>query len=85
VILPGGTDKAFGHGTRRRHRTSRAAVVVGGGVGEQRTPVTSLPGSRRPPFGLRGDGAPQDKSGFGNIYADEGNHWDVLYYNCGGS
>ncbi|MEW2389979.1 hypothetical protein AB0933_16680 [Streptomyces venezuelae] len=35
-------------------------------------------------IGPRGDGAPQYKSGSGNIYADEGNHWDVLYYNCGG-
>ncbi|MFF3401995.1 hypothetical protein ACFYW6_26220 [Streptomyces sp. NPDC002659] len=31
-----------------------------------------------------GDGAPQWRSGSGNIYADEGSHWDVLYYNCGG-
>ncbi|MEU2225127.1 hypothetical protein [Streptomyces sp. NPDC018347] len=35
-------------------------------------------------IGLRGDGAPQYQSGSGNIYADEGSHWDVLYYNCGG-
>jgi hypothetical protein len=35
-------------------------------------------------IGLRGDGAPQYQSGAGNIYADEGSHWDVLYYNCGG-
>ncbi|MGW1894257.1 hypothetical protein ACWCP6_29040 [Streptomyces sp. NPDC002004] len=35
-------------------------------------------------IGLRGDGAPQWKSGSGNIYADEGSHWDVTYYNCGG-
>jgi hypothetical protein len=32
-------------------------------------------------IGLRGDGAPQWKSAAGNIYADEGNHWDILYYN----
>jgi hypothetical protein len=32
----------------------------------------------------RGDGAPQWRSAAGNIYADEGNHWDVSYYNCGG-
>jgi hypothetical protein len=32
----------------------------------------------------RGDGAKQWRSAAGNIYADEGNHWDVLYYNCGG-
>ncbi|MFC9692180.1 hypothetical protein ACFTSF_26760 [Kribbella sp. NPDC056951] len=32
----------------------------------------------------RGDGAQQWRSGAGNIYANEGNHWDILYYNCGG-
>ena len=32
----------------------------------------------------RGDGAAQWRSGAGNIYADEGNHWDVTFYNCGG-
>jgi hypothetical protein len=35
-------------------------------------------------IGLRGDGYPQWQSASGNIYADEGSHWDVLYYNCGG-
>ncbi|MGG8407832.1 hypothetical protein ACM614_15015 [Streptomyces sp. 12297] len=35
-------------------------------------------------IGVRGDGAPQWKSGAGNVYADEGNHWDVTFYNCGG-
>lgn len=29
-------------------------------------------------------GAPQCKAGSGNIYADEGNHWDAAYCNCGG-
>jgi hypothetical protein len=32
----------------------------------------------------RGDGAAQWRSAAGNIYADEGNHWDITYYNCGG-
>ena len=32
----------------------------------------------------RGDGAAQWRSAAGNIYADEGSHWDVTYYNCGG-
>ncbi|MFF0725073.1 hypothetical protein [Streptomyces sp. NPDC004134] len=35
-------------------------------------------------IGVRGDGAPMYQSGSGNIYAREGNHWDVTYYNCGG-
>ena len=33
--------------------------------------------------GLRGDGAPLYKAGSGNLYADEGNHWDVTFYSCG--
>ncbi|MGW0606815.1 hypothetical protein [Streptomyces sp. NPDC002644] len=32
----------------------------------------------------RSDGAAQYRSASGNIYARESNHWDVLYYNCGG-
>ncbi|KAF2162760.1 hypothetical protein M409DRAFT_58155 [Zasmidium cellare ATCC 36951] len=31
-------------------------------------------------IGNRGDGYPQWQSAAGNIYCDEGNHWDVLYY-----
>jgi hypothetical protein len=34
-------------------------------------------------IGVRGDGAPQYQAASGNIYADEGNHWDVTYYTCG--
>ncbi|SEO69871.1 hypothetical protein [Actinacidiphila rubida] len=34
--------------------------------------------------GLRGDGYPMWDSAAGNVYTDEGSHWDVLYYNCGG-
>ncbi|MFY0406578.1 hypothetical protein [Solicola sp. PLA-1-18] len=35
-------------------------------------------------IGTRSDGAAQYRSGSGNVYAKEGNHWDVLYNNCGG-
>ena len=35
-------------------------------------------------IGLRGDGYPQYQSGAGNVYADEGSHWDVTFYTCGG-
>ncbi|ODM95324.1 hypothetical protein Ocin01_11354 [Orchesella cincta] len=31
-------------------------------------------------IGVRGDGAPMYQSAAGNIYAKEGNHWDILYY-----
>ncbi|MGA8117612.1 MAG: hypothetical protein WCA46_28575 [Actinocatenispora sp.] len=35
-------------------------------------------------IGNRGDGYPQWQSGSGNIYCDEGSHWDITFYNCGG-
>ncbi|WP_372729858.1 hypothetical protein [Nocardioides sp.] len=34
-------------------------------------------------IGTRSDGAKQYQAASGNIYADEGNHWDVTYYTCG--
>lgn len=34
--------------------------------------------------GTRSDGAALYRSGAGNLYAKEGSHWDILYYNCGG-
>jgi hypothetical protein len=34
-------------------------------------------------IGLRGDGAPMYRAASGNVYADEGNHWDVTFYSCG--
>ncbi|MEU5262725.1 hypothetical protein [Amycolatopsis sp. NPDC021455] len=34
-------------------------------------------------IGLRGDGYPQWQAASGNLYADEGNHWDITYYTCG--
>ncbi len=34
-------------------------------------------------IGVRSDGAPMYEAASGNIYADEGNHWDVTFYTCG--
>jgi hypothetical protein len=34
-------------------------------------------------IGLRSDGAPMYEAASGNVYADEGSHWDVTYYTCG--
>jgi hypothetical protein len=31
----------------------------------------------------RGDGYPQWQAGSGNLYCDEGSHWDITYYTCG--
>jgi hypothetical protein len=34
-------------------------------------------------IGTRSDGAPMYEAASGNVYADEGNHWDVTFYTCG--
>ncbi len=34
-------------------------------------------------IGLRGDGYPQYQAASGNVYVNEGNHWDITYYSCG--
>ena len=34
-------------------------------------------------IGLRSDGYPMYEAASGNVYADEGSHWDVTYYSCG--
>ena len=33
--------------------------------------------------GTRSDGTPLYTAASGNVYADEGNHWDVTFYTCG--
>ena len=33
--------------------------------------------------GQRSDGAALYEAASGNVYADEGNHWDVTFYTCG--
>lgn len=35
-------------------------------------------------IGKRADGYPQWRAASGNLYGDEGNHWDITYYTSGG-
>lgn len=75
--ITGGTETGHASGTYSHWNGYKLDYAKG-------TCVTNYIKSTFTYIGLRGDGAPQWKSGSGNIYADEGNHWDVLYYNCGG-
>ena len=34
-------------------------------------------------IGLRGDGYPMYRAASGNVYTNEGSHWDIVYYTCG--
>ena len=45
--------------------------------------LTSWVRSTHTYIGQRSDGAAQYRAASGNVYADEGNHWDVTYYACG--
>jgi len=47
------------------------------------TCLTSYIHTRFTYIGLRGDGAPMYQAASGNVYADEGSHWDVTFYSCG--
>ena len=33
--------------------------------------------------GLRADGYPMYQAASGNVYTNEGSHWDIVYYTCG--
>jgi hypothetical protein len=34
-------------------------------------------------IGLRADGYPMYEAASGNVYTNEGSHWDIVYYTCG--
>ena len=34
-------------------------------------------------IGLRGDGYPMYQAASGNVYTNEGSHWDIVFYTCG--
>jgi hypothetical protein len=34
-------------------------------------------------IGLRSDGYPMYEAASGNVYTNEGSHWDIVYYTCG--
>lgn len=76
VNITGGTEVGHASGTYSHRNGYKVDISKYTCVGNYIKNFTYI--------GLRGDGAPQWKSGSGNVYADEGNHWDITYYNCGG-
>ncbi|WP_059009873.1 hypothetical protein [Streptomyces specialis] len=75
--ITGGTETGHASGTYSHWNGYKLDYALG-------TCINSYVTNNFTYIGLRGDGAPQYRSGSGNIYARESNHWDVLYYNCGG-
>lgn len=73
INITGGTETGHASGTYSHWNGYKVDVT-------HSTCVTNYVHNNFSYIGLRGDGAPMYKSAAGNIYADEGSHWDILYY-----
>ena len=73
ITITGGTETGHASGTYS-HWTGYKVDVA------HTSCVTSYIHSHFTYKGLRGDGAPMYDDSRGNRYADEGSHWDILYY-----
>jgi hypothetical protein len=77
VVITGGTETGHASGTYSHWNGYKVDVRT------STTTTTCIDRYIRGNFafiGNRGDGAPQYRSGSGNVYANEGSHWDILYY-----
>ena len=76
ITITGGTETGHASGTYSHWNGYKIDLSLYSCVGSYITRTF-------PYAGTRGDGAPMYKSGAGNIYAKESNHWDITYYSCG--
>jgi hypothetical protein len=76
LLITGGTEVGHASGTYSHYNGYKLDF-------SRTTCLTSWVHNTYTYIGLRGDGAPMYRAASGNIYADEGNHWDVTYYTCG--
>jgi hypothetical protein len=77
IRITGGTETGHASGTYSHWNGYKVDVAI-------TTCITNYVHNNFTRIANRGDGYPQWRSGAGNIYANEGNHWDITYYNCGG-
>jgi hypothetical protein len=77
INVTGGTETGHASGTYSHWNGYKLDISLYSCIGNYIT-------SRFAYIGQRSDGAALYKSAAGNIYARESNHWDILYYNCGG-
>src|SRR6195952_3350606 len=76
INITGGTEVGHASGTYSHYNGYKLDFA-------KTTCLTSYVHNNFTYIGLRADGYPQYQSGAGNVYADEGSHWDVTFYNCG--
>ncbi|KAI5367440.1 hypothetical protein Slin15195_G025690 [Septoria linicola] len=73
LVITGGTETGHASGTYSHANGYKLDF-------RKNTALNNYITSRFEKIGNRGDGYPQWRAASGNIYCDEGNHWDVLYY-----
>lgn len=73
ITITGGTETGHASGTYSHWTGYKVDVAI-------TACVTSYVRKNFAYQGLRGDGAPLYKSAAGNLYANEGNHWDITYF-----
>ncbi|KAJ1309634.1 hypothetical protein OPQ81_006402 [Rhizoctonia solani] len=73
ITITGGTETGHASGTYSHANGYKVDIRHASGIDAYvKNSFTKI--------GNRGDGYPQWKSAAGNIYCDEGSHWDVTYY-----
>ncbi|KAG8778262.1 hypothetical protein FRC12_025075 [Ceratobasidium sp. 428] len=73
IIITGGTETGHASGTYSHANGYKVDI-------RHNTCIDNYVHNSFSKIGNRGDGYPQWKSAAGNIYCDEGSHWDVTYY-----
>ncbi|KAI9904486.1 hypothetical protein N3K66_001015 [Trichothecium roseum] len=76
VTITGGTETGHASGTYSHWNGYKLDFKKASGINSYVTNTFTR-------IADRGDGYPQWKAGSGNIYCDEGNHWDVTFYSDG--
>ncbi|BCM72919.1 MULTISPECIES: hypothetical protein [Streptomyces] len=72
ITITGGTETGHARGTYSHWNGYKVDITP-------TTCVTRYIKRHYDYIGRRGDGAPMYRTSAGNVYADEGNHWDITY------
>ena len=76
INITGGTEVGHASGTYSHYNGYKVDIT-------HRTCIDGYIHSAFAQIGNRGDGYPQWQAASGNVYCDEGSHWDITYYSCG--
>src|ERR1700712_2122881 len=77
INITGGTEVGHASGTYSHYNGYKIDITKYTCIGNYITSNFTY-------IGYRGDGYPQWQAASGNLYCDEGSHWDITYYTSGG-